>query len=151
MVLPKKMKAIHFRLIKRRLCPLFYIHYVIVIYVTAPPNHRIFLAPCQARAFVMIITIRCEILYKLIIYGFWKAAKPVLVCHTTYVVYILVRHTRHLVCCSAALLPMLGAGSCTSELDLQLKIFLFWKYVGRYSKLLEKVLEKFMNTHVIHF
>ena len=114
------MKAIHFRLIKRRLCPLFYIHYVIVIYV-APPNHRIFLAPCQARAFVMIITIRCEILYKLIIYGFWKAAKPVLVCHTTYVVYILVRHTRHLVCCSAALLPMLGAGSCRSELDLQLK------------------------------
>ena len=110
-----------------------------------------FLAPCQARAFVMIITIRCEILYKLIIYGFWKAAKPVLVCHTTYVVYILVRHTRHLVCCSAALLPMLGAGSCTSELDLQLKIILFWKYVGRYSKLFEKVLEKFMNTHVIHF
>ena len=99
----------------------------------------------------MIITIRCEILYKLIIYGFWKAAKPVLVCHTTYVVYILVRHTRHLVCCSAELLPMLGAGSCRSELDLQLKIILFWKYVGRYSKLLEKVLEKFMNTHVIHF
>ena len=51
--------------------------------------------------------------------------------------------------CSAALLPMLGAGSCTSELDLQLKIVLFWKYV--LSKLLEKVLEKFMNTHVIHF
>ena len=41
LVLPKKMKAIHFSLIKRRLCPLFYIHYVIVIYVR-PPNHRIF-------------------------------------------------------------------------------------------------------------
>ena len=40
----------------------------------------------------MIITIRCEILYKLIIYGFWKAARPVLVCQTTYVVYITARH-----------------------------------------------------------